>query len=266
MIMQNTSSRFIDTGLNPGAYNMQLDERLARELLAGTGMPTLRLFRWQPWAISIGYNQSLDDIDLKKCDQDGIDVVRRPTGGRAILHAEEITYSIVMPAGTNGILQIYNEISKALVVGLRMFGAEVSLQRSQPNYPEEYRRASSVACFTSSARYEIEWKGRKLVGSAQRRFNDGVQDIVLQHGSILCGPAHKRLAEYVNFDDRAKAVGFERELNENTVDLSQICDQPIDIGSLSTCIKRGFEMEWGIMFQDEPAPHKHDVVAQLSTS
>jgi len=261
--MQNTLWRFINTGLNPGAYNMQLDERLACELLAGTGVPTLRLFQWKPWAVSVGHNQSLDDINRERCGVDGIDVVRRPTGGRAILHAEELTYSIVMPAGANGILQIYNEISRALVAGLRLFGADVSLQRSQPNFPEEYRRASSIACFTSSARYEIEWKGRKLVGSAQRRFSDGGQNIVLQHGSILCGPAHKRLAEYIDFDDQTKMVGFERELNENTVDLSQICNQPIDIGSLSTCIKRGFELEWGIMLLDEPAPHEHHAAAQL---
>ncbi len=260
--MQNTSWRFIDTGFNPGAYNMQLDERLARELLAGTGVPTLRLFQWKPWAISIGYNQSLNDINRKRCTEDGIDIVRRPTGGRAILHAEELTYGVVMPAGTDGILQIYNEISKALVAGLRLFGAEVRLQRSQPNFPEVYRRAPSIACFTSSARYEIEWKGRKLVGSAQRRFNDGTQDIVLQHGSILCGPAHKRLVDYIGFDNRMTAGNFERELNENTVDLAELCNMKVDIESLSICIKRGFELEWGIVFQDEPASHELQVVAQ----
>lgn len=261
--MENTLWRFIDSGFNPGAYNMQLDERLARELLTGNGVPTLRVFRWKPWAISIGYNQSLDGIDRKKCSEDGIDVVRRPTGGRAILHAEELTYSVVMPAGRNGILQIYNEISRALVAGLRLYGAEVSLQRSQLNFPEEYRRVSSIACFTSSARYEIEWKGRKLVGSAQRRFSDGALDIVLQHGSILCGPAHKRLVDYVDFNDRMIARDFERELNENTVDLMELCGTKIDIGSLSISLKRGFELEWGITFQDEVAPHKHYAVAQL---
>ena len=259
--MQNTPWRFIDSGFNTGAYNMQLDEHLARELLAGTGAPTLRLFRWKPWAISIGYNQSLNDINQKKCGEDGIDVVRRPTGGRAILHAEELTYSIVMPAGRNGVLQIYNEISKGLVAGLRLFGAQVSLQRSQPNFPDVYRRASSIACFTSSARYEIESGGKKLIGSAQRRFSDGTQDIVLQHGSILSGPAHERLFEYINFDNQERAVDVKRELNDHTIDLAELLQKRIDIESLSVCIKRGFELEWGISFQQELSLSEHRAFA-----
>jgi lipoate-protein ligase A len=231
---------------------MRYDELLARNLLHGDGMPTLRLFQWKPWAISLGYNQNVDEIDLEKCAAGGIDVVRRPSGGRAILHAEELTYSVVMPAGRKSVLQIHNEISNALVRGLQLFGVDVSLQRSQPNLAEHYRRSSGVACFTSAARYEIEWNGKKLVGSAQRRFNDGEEDVLLQHGSILCGPAHRQLADYLSLDVAA-ANNLREDLGENTIDLSGLVGAPVDIEELAMCITRGFELEWGFTFQPLPS-------------
>ena len=249
----NAGWRFVDTGFNTGEYNMRYDEMLAQRLLRGDGMPTLRFFRWSPWAISLGYNQRLEDIDLSKCAKSGIDVVRRPTGGRAILHAEELTYSVVMPAERKSVIQIHNEISNALVRGFQLFGVHVSLQRSQPNLAEHYKRASGVACFTSSARYEIEWKGKKLVGSAQRRLRDDKEDIVLQHGSILCGPAHRQLADYL-FLAVTAAESLGKELRENTIDLSELRGASVNAEELSACIRRGFELEWGITLQCDPSP------------
>ncbi|MEK9136365.1 MAG: lipoate--protein ligase family protein, partial [Bacteroidota bacterium] len=185
--MQGTIWNFIAGGEYTGDFNMSFDEMLAQRLVSGLGAPTLRLYRWKPWAISLGHNQNLSDINIDRCRRDGIDVVRRPTGGRAILHAEELTYSVTMPVDRRGILQVYNEISTALVEGLRQFGVDVSLQRSQLNFVETYKSPSSIPCFSSSARYEIEWKGKKLVGSAQRRYTGNGGEVVLQHGSILCG-------------------------------------------------------------------------------
>ena len=261
----NTGWRFLNTGFGSGAHNMEFDEKLAQELLSGAGAPTLRLFQWKPWAISLGHNQRVEDINVEKCQEDGIDVVRRPTGGRAILHAEELTYSVVMHAEGKGVLQIYNEISNALVAGLRLFGVEVSLQRSQPNLSEQYRRVSGIACFSSSARYEIEYDGRKLVGSAQRRFGDGAGDVVLQHGSILCGAAHKNLVNYLRLDDRL-AVGLSRELSEGTIDLSDICGRGIDVEALSLCIKDGFETEWGFKFEKLEQTDEFHAVSYPSTN
>jgi len=246
---------FIDSGAMTGAENMALDESLARSLAAGEGGPVLRLFRWRPWAISLGYNQAAGEIAAARCAADGIDIVRRPTGGRAILHAEELTYSVVMRTGRRSVLEVYNDISAALVRGLALFGVDVALQKSQPDFPAEYRSVSSVPCFTSSARYEIEFRGRKLVGSAQRRFGGPEGDAVLQHGSILCGAAHLRLADYLAAGDAAARDRIRELLRAKTADLGTITGGPVAMDRLGACIRRGFEEAWGVSF--EAGVHSH---------
>ncbi len=239
---------YVESGEQTGAFNMALDESMARALAAGEGNPVLRLFRWRPWAISLGYNQAVADIDAVRCAADGIDVVRRPTGGRAILHADELTYSVVMPAGRRSILRVYNEISTALVRGLAIYGVEVSLRKSQPDFAKEYRSSSSVPCFASSARYEIEWRGRKLVGSAQRRFGGPAGDVVLQHGSILCGDAHVRLADYLASPLDGAREKIRAALRAKTADLRMITGEPVRMDDLGGSIRRGFEETWGLAF------------------
>ena len=248
--IQTWDWRFEHSGRLDGASNMALDTAMAEALAAGQGTPTLRLYGWSPWAISLGYNQLEEEIDAARCKAEGIDIVRRPTGGRAILHAEELTYCVVMPAGRKSILEVYNEISRALVRGLGLFGVEAALQRSQPDFPEHYRSPSAIPCFTASARYEIEWDGRKLVGSAQRRVT-GTTNVVLQHGSILCGPAHKRLTEFIRADEDVREL-LRTELNMKTVDLSEATGRPVDIDRLAECIRKGCELHWGVRLDAAP--------------
>jgi lipoate-protein ligase A len=183
--------RFENTGVRSGVFNMEYDEALARMLVDGTGNSTIRVYGWRPFAISLGWNQSMDEIDRNKTLAAGIDVVRRPTGGRAILHANELTYSVVMRVYGKNVLTVYEDISRALIAGLRELGVIAAIEKSQPNFPSLYRSASAVACFSSTGRYEIKYNSRKLVGSAQRRYavGDG-EEVVLQHGSILIGPEH----------------------------------------------------------------------------
>lgn len=245
---------FVDSGAQPGAVNMAADEHAAAACLQGTGPSLLRLYRWRPYAISLGYNQSDTEIDRVRCAAEGIDVVRRPTGGRAILHADELTYAVVMPAG-GGVLDVYNSIARALVRGLRAFGIDVGVQRVQPDFASAYRTPGAIPCFTSSARYEIEVDGRKLVGSAQRRYRNGGVESVLQHGSILTGPAHRRLIQYLRLDD-ATALGLEAEMERKTTDLATITGGPVDLETLAGCIRRGFEREWNITFTYTPE-HDH---------
>lgn len=243
-----------DFALHSGEDNMALDERLARRMQNDPAMPgVLRLYGWKPWAISLGHHQRMDDIDARRCADAGIDIVRRPTGGRAILHAEELTYCVVMPAGRRGILDVYNDISRALVRGLVDFGADVTLQKSQPDFRAEYRKTASIPCFASSARYEIEAGGKKLVGSAQRRFSGGEQDVVLQHGSILCGPAHLSLPDYLREDHTDAIAEIRTILTEHTTDLSSLLNRSVSIPALADAVRRGFEHEWGITFATHPS-------------
>ncbi len=229
---------------------MSFDEQLVQQLITGAGSSTVRLYQWKPWAISLGCHQNFSDIDIQRCKNDGIAVVRRPTGGRAILHAEELTYSVVMFAGQQGIHEVYNKISVALVEGLKMFGVDVSLHRSQPNFSEVYKNPSSIPCFSSSARYEIEWEKKKLVGSAQRRYASNSGEVVLQHGSILCGAAHRRLTDYLALDDESVRKNICVDLEEKTTDLQIISGMPVDVKRLSECIKKGFECAWGITLNE----------------
>jgi lipoate-protein ligase A len=247
--MQDTW-RFLDTGVNTGLLNMETDEALAMDLLRGTGGRTLRVFRWSPWAVSLGHNQRTEEIDANRCAEAGIDIVRRPTGGRAILHAEELTYSVVMPAGSRGVNNVYNDISRALLEGLRAFGVDAGFQRSQPDFRNIYRTAGSIPCFSSSARYEIEINGRKLVGSAQRRYALGRESVVLQHGSILCGPAHIRLADFLRCDVNTREK-IRTDLQEKTVCLGDVIGRPVEYGDLAACVRRGFELIWGVRFVSE---------------
>ncbi len=241
---------FQNTGYNSGSFNMDFDEALVNMLQQGTGAPTVRVYGWRPPAISLGWNQREEEIDIPKAKADGIDVVRRPTGGRAILHSDELTYSVTMLAPSRDVTSVYNNISRALVRGLELLGAEVLLERSQPHFPSLYRTASAVACFSSSARYEIQIGGRKLVGSAQRRYTgQHGEDVVLQHGSILLGSGHKRLTEYLTIASPSVREELRKGLDEKTIDLSSALGRPVSFDECAEALKSGFKHEWSIEFE-----------------
>lgn len=239
--------QFLNTGFHSGSYNMCVDELLADALLRGGGFPTLRVYGWAPHALSLGYHQPLADIDAGRCAAYGIDVVRRPTGGRAILHADELTYSVVMAAEGRSVSSVYAEVSRALVAGLQSLGANVDFVSSQLDFGRLYRSSSSIPCFSSSSRYEIQHKGRKLVGSAQRRYTSaGGSEVVLQHGSILLGPGHQRLAELVDTQDLEFRRTLRRILGVRTTDLASVLGREVSFDEVAGAIRRGFEEAWNI--------------------
>jgi lipoate-protein ligase A len=241
--------RFINTGHRRGKFNMEYDEFLASRLIEGVGFPTVRVYGWNPPSISLGYNQREDDIDLKLCENEGIDIVRRPTGGRAILHWNELTYSVVMNADEMSVAAIYEKISRALVAGIRSLGIDVELEKSQPNFQSLYKDAASIPCFSSSARYEIQYHGRKLVGSAQRRYSQaGGKEVVLQHGSILLGPEHKWLMDFLSEKNPEIITVIKNTIEEKTTDINTILGKEVPFDKIAASIKKGFEEEWNIMF------------------
>jgi lipoate-protein ligase A len=245
--------QFRDTGCRTGAFNMEYDERLAQSLVSSDGPCVVRFYGWSPPAISLGWHQDAGEIDHGKCSEAGIDVVRRPTGGRAILHSHEVTYSVVMTASQKSVLSVYQQISNALVRGLRALGADVALEKSQPHFPSLYRSPSSVACFASAARYEIHIAGRKLVGSAQRRFArpDG-GEVVLQHGSILLGTDHLRMVDFLKGLNDDQRTQLRSELQEKTTDLGSALGRVVTYEEVVSALKKGFEQSWEIQFAAVP--------------
>lgn len=243
----NVEWRFENTGYHSGVFNMEYDEALAKALVKGTSYSVIRVYGWNPQAISLGWNQSMDEINLIKASEAGIDVVRRPTGGRAILHCDELTYSVTMRVRDKNILTVYDEISRALVLGLREIGASVAIEKSQTHFPTLYRSVSAVACFSSTGRYEIKFNGKKLAGSAQRRYAVGNgEEVVLQHGSILLGPGHKRIVEFLRLSSEEQRNTLRYELEEKTIELRSILGRTVSFEETAEGILLGFKNAWGI--------------------
>ena len=175
--------RLILDGEHPGAWNMAVDEALAEVVDAGRSAPVLRLYRWSPPCLSLGSSQPFGAADSAFCAAHGVDVVRRPTGGRAVLHHLELTYAALAPLGrgpfTQDLQAAYQAICRAIVAGLTALGvpAEVS---GQPE-GDLIKPTQAIPCFIGPAAGEVVVGGRKLVGSAMRRIGNSI----LQHGSIL---------------------------------------------------------------------------------
>jgi lipoate-protein ligase A len=207
------------------------------------------LYRWNPYCISLGANQSLEDIDTSKTRYHKIDVVKRPTGGRAILHSQELTYSVIYPIEpTTSAKNIYNEINLALRNGLINFDSRlniIDLEHSQPDFKEFYKSEISAICFAVSARSELNYIGKKIVGSAQRKLGN----VILQHGSILCGEYHKRIVNYLNVNDKKKD-SILNEISSTTIDLKSALNVDVDYAKLSTSILNGFKEHFNSDFEE----------------
>jgi len=232
--------RFIDSGAGDGQTNMATDSAMAR--LAGD-LPyaaTLRVYGWHPPTISLGYHQSLDDLELDQCRRDGIEVVYRPTGGRAVLHSEELTYAVVVGPGSYlfglDIMTLYERLSHAILDALNRLRISALFDRSQRT-PQNFSRGElSSLCYASAIQHEIGVDGKKLVGSAQRRF----EHAVLQHGSILLGPHHSQLARYLRQGDETWRKAVQRYMEQHTVTLNALRTPPVGYEELATALQTGF--------------------------
>lgn len=237
--------KFLDSGVNSGKFNMDFDVFLAENFKQGNAL--LRLYRWNPYCISLGANQSFADIDLSKTRYHQIDVVKRPTGGRAILHSQELTYSVIYPIDpTTSAKNIYNEINLALRKGLINFDPRlnaIDLEHSQPDFKEFYKSDISAICFAVSAKSELNYKGKKLVGSAQRKLGN----VILQHGSILCGAYHKKIVDYLNVADEKTEMS--NEISSTTIDLKTALNIQVDYAKLSASILNGFKEHFNSDFE-----------------
>lgn len=214
-----------------GKFNMDFDVALK-----DSGKPAFRIYRWKPWAVSLGANQKKEQIDEEKCRKMGFDIVRRPTGGRAVLHANELTYSVVMPLQDGVTIQdAYRDIHMILKDSFIELGCELDFEKSQADFREFYKSSSmSVSCFASSARYEIAKAGRKIVGSAQRLFGQ----TLLQHGSVLLGKGHELLADVSTTNSPEQQAKLKDFIIRHSSTLSEAAGREISFEECSDAIMK----------------------------
>lgn len=227
--------RFIDSPALPGDFNMACDYALSRMCRPGGGA-ILRLYTWEKPAVSLGFHQKSEDVDLAKCAADGIEVVRRPTGGRAILHWGEITYCFIFPvsndSGKQMLKDVYARVHRGLAAALQRSGAAVGFasagRKPQPHNP---------LCFASAAGTELELEGKKVAGSAQRLLETSI----LQHGSILLTDHHLQMPEYLLMEE-SKREALKKLLAKQSAHLP-LKDTPDLRKSLAAAISDVFELE-----------------------
>ncbi len=239
--------RFLNTGPMDGFTNMAVDEAILEACAAGDIAPTLRFYTWSPAAVSLGYAQRIEPtIDLAQCRALGIDVVRRPTGGLAVLHEHEVAYSVVIheddPRAAAGVLASYLTISQALIQGLSSLDitAECLPIRRPTPLPSD---AEVPVCFVTPSSYEIAVEGRKIVGSAQRR----VQGVILQHGSIpISLDAGKLFVLLRPLTHASSSVTAAAEYRNRMTSLEEAGGRPYDYAEVVDALSRGFADVWGV--------------------
>lgn len=251
----------------PGAWQMALDQVLLERMEAGSIDPVLRFYTWEPWCITLGnFQTAVEQVNLAAAQRAGVDVVQRITGGRAVFHAEEVTYTICAPKSIapwgKTLGQTYDWVSERLLEGLQRIGFHGDLERSAsgPLEVNSQRHLVKPPCFSSASRAEIVWQGRKLVGSAQRR----TKQAFLQHGSIVWGDAHLGLVDLLEFPEVQKPAIL-ADLQSHSVSLGQIPGCATDPETIISALVQGFAGHLDLQAWELPADIIADVEKRLKT-
>jgi lipoate-protein ligase A len=226
----------VDAAPRTGAANMALDEVIAEAVAREQAPPTLRFYQWEPACLSLGKRQPLDGVALDRCARDGVDVARRPTGGWAILHTDELTYSIAAlpsdPRASGAMLDAYRQLSAGLVAGLRRLGAPAAMN---PVNPYGVHNASA-ACFEVPSAYEITVGQQKLIGSAQTRTGGRV----LQHGSLPLHGDIGRVADYLAAASEEEREGLRAHLRARATTLGDALGRAVSFAEACAALRAGF--------------------------
>ncbi len=233
--------RLLNSGYSNGATNMATDEAIALAMAEGIVPPTIRFYGWIPACLSLGYAQKAGEVDWDICAEKGVEVVRRPTGGRAILHDREVTYSIIArednPLVSGSILESYLKISEGLLIGLRNLGVPAEMVSHK-----DLDKLGTAACFDSPSWYEIVVDGRKMVGSAQTRKNG----IVLQHGSIIRDMDTEMLFSVLNFPSSEARSRMKEGFRRKACSLQEVLCKEITDQEVIERVTAGFAEAFGI--------------------
>lgn len=230
---------------------MAIDEAISEAVRQKLAPPTLRIYRWSRPSLSIGLFQKISDVNTDYCSRMDYPVVRRLTGGRAILHNAELTYSFSARTGSppfsNNLHENYSVISNAILLGLNDCGikADISFKRKRNSGQR------NPACFKAVSYGEITINGKKGIGSAQKRYSNGF----MQHGSIL-----------IDFDANELRNVLEDGNKNDYSDIASLSDHKnnIDFDDLSNSLKKGFEKSLGIkLISDNPTKFELSLAKEL---
>lgn len=207
--------RLLRTQPARGSWNMAIDEAILEFAGRGEVPPTLRLYSWTPACLSLGYAQPIRDVDLDQLQKLGWEIVRRPTGGKAILHTDELTYSVCGPNSEphliGSVLESYQRLSFALLEALNLLG--ITADSVSKSVSQQTLDKDNPVCFEVPSNYEVTVNSKKLIGSAQARRKSGV----LQHGSLPLSGDLTRILKVLNFpDDHRRQQASERLLAHAT--------------------------------------------------
>lgn len=229
---------------------MAVDEAILEAVQHGQAPPTLRLYSWEPACLSLGYAQSIRDVDTDALAVRTWDLVRRPTGGRAILHTDELTYSVIAPAEeprlAGGVLESYRQLSAALLEGLRLLGVPAEGQSKKDAHSDG--RSPNPVCFEVPSDYEIVVRGKKLVGSAQARR----KKVVLQHGSIPLYGDIDRITQVLHYPSEAQRSQAAQRVTEKAITVQSAIQKRVSWEQAAEAIARGFSNVLNLEFASQP--------------
>ena len=218
---------------------MPVDEAILISGAQGPARPTLRLYTWKPPCLSLGYAQPTRDADLDRLAFFGWDIVRRPTGGRAILHTDELTYAVVAPHSEprlkGGVLESYQVISRALLRALHL----VNIPAEAHAQPQVHtgRDSNEPICFEVPSNFEITVNGKKLIGSAQSRKKEGI----LQHGSLPLFGDLTRISQVLAYDNEVKRLIATERLIKHATTVEEVLGYKLTWDSITQVFITGFE-------------------------
>ena len=233
--------RFLDTGALPGALNMAVDQAILGLHANGKSPPTLRFYQWTPPAVSLGYCQKNHQLDMAACRRLGIEVVRRPSGGRAVLHLGDLTYAVI--AGTadgmpSAVIAAYRLICDGLVQGFRRLGIDALMGRGVMKPPQH------EICFLRGTLGSIMYRKRKFVGSAQTWHASSM----LQHGSIILVPQIEALVSLWPGSADSPAE-LRAKLEGRIISLQEIMGRLPEMEEVKAAIREGLARALGVRFE-----------------
>ncbi len=231
-----------------GAWNMAVEEAILEAVGARLVLPTLRLYAWEPPCLSLGYAQPASDVDWEALERSGWQVVRRMSGGRAVLHTDELTYAVIAPLHeervAGGVLESYRRLAQALLQSLHLLGLGARSEEKYANPPGS--QPNNPVCFDVPSKYEVVTaEGKKIIGSAQARRLAGV----LQHGSLPLSGDLTRVTCALRFaDETARRDAAERLLSHATT-LETFLRRTVSWREAAEAFKTAFEETLELNFE-----------------